>query len=183
MLAGVRMILNELIPAFKGISEKLVPGAKAGLDIPILFPFAPNAVIIGFFCSFIGGLVATVVMVLCHTTIVIPGVVAHFMCGATAGVIGNAVGGRRGATIGAFVHGFMISWVPILLIPVLGHLGLGTASFADSDFGVVGSVVGYSGLLGGRGAIIGALIVCLVLFFIVSIVLDKRDKAKKTQTK
>lgn len=96
MLAGVRMILNELISAFKGISEKLVPGAKAGLDIPILFPFAPNAVIVGFFCSCVGDLIATVVIVICHTTIVIPGVVAHFMCGATAGVIGNAVGGKRG---------------------------------------------------------------------------------------
>lgn len=181
MLAGVRMILNELIPAFKGISEKLVPGAKAGLDIPILFPFAPNAVIVGFFSSFIGGLVATLVMVLCHTTIVIPGVVAHFMCGATAGVIGNAVGGRRGATIGAFVHGFMISWVPIILIPVLGHLGLGTASFADSDFGVVGSIVGYSGLAGGRGAIIAALVICLVIFFIASFIMDKRDKSKKAE--
>lgn len=177
MLAGVRMILNELIPAFKGISERLVPGAKAGLDIPILFPFAPNAVIIGFFSSFIGGLVATVVMILCHTTIVIPGVVAHFMCGATAGIIGNAVGGRRGSIIGAFVHGFMISWVPIILIPVLGHLGLGTASFADSDFGIVGSIVGYSGKLGGQMAIIAALVICLVIFFIVSAILDRSKKA------
>ncbi|WP_295746229.1 PTS ascorbate transporter subunit IIC [uncultured Limosilactobacillus sp.] len=183
MLAGVRMILNELIPAFKGISAKLVPGAKAGLDIPILFPFAPNAVIVGFFCSFIGGLVATALMVVFHTTIVIPGVVAHFMCGATAGVIGNAVGGRRGAVIGAFVHGFMISWVPIMLIPVLGHLGLGTASFADSDFGVVGSVVGYSGMYAGRMGIIGALVACLVIFFIISIVLDHRDKVNANANK
>lgn len=183
MLAGVRMILNELIPAFKGISAKLVPGAKAGLDIPILFPFAPNAVIVGFFCSFIGGLFATALMVVFHTTIVIPGVVAHFMCGATAGVIGNAVGGRRGAVIGAFVHGFMISWVPIMLIPVLGHLGLGTASFADSDFGVVGSVVGYSGMYAGRMGIIGALVACLVIFFIISIILDHRDKVNANNNK
>ncbi|WP_276859952.1 PTS ascorbate transporter subunit IIC [Limosilactobacillus ingluviei] len=179
MLAGVRMILNELIPAFKGISEKLVPGAKAGLDIPILFPFAPNAVIIGFFASFVGGLVATVMMIIFHTTIVIPGVVAHFMCGATAGVIGNSVGGRRGAVIGAFTQGVAISWVPILLIPVLGHLGLGTASFADADFGVVGSIVGYSGLSAGRTGIIVALVACLVLFFLASAIMEKRAKATK----
>ena len=170
------MILNELIPAFKGISTKLVPNAKAGLDIPILFTFAPNAVIIGFFSSFVGGLVATLLMVLCHITIVIPGVVAHFMCGGAAGVIGNTVGGRRGCVIGSFIHGLLISFVPIILIPVLGHLGLGTASYADADFGIVGSYVGYSGLLGGRSLIIAALVAALVIFFIVSITLDKKQK-------
>lgn len=179
MLAGVRMILNELIPAFKGISSKLVPNAKAGLDIPILFTFAPNAVIIGFFSSFVGGLVATFLMVALHMTIVIPGVVAHFMCGGAAGVIGNSVGGRRGCVIGSFVHGLLISFVPIILIPVLGHLGLGTASYADADFGIVGSYVGYSGLLGGRSLIIAALVAAIVVFFIVSIIFDKKEKAAK----
>ena len=57
VLAGVRMLIAEIIPAFKGISEKLVPNAKPALDCPILFPYAPNAVLIGFFCSFIGGIV------------------------------------------------------------------------------------------------------------------------------
>lgn len=59
VLAGVRMLINEIVPAFKGISEKLVPNAKPALDCPIVFPFAPNAVLIGFLCSFIGGIVAT----------------------------------------------------------------------------------------------------------------------------
>ena len=31
----------------------------------------------------------------CGLTIVIPGVVPHFFCGATAGVFGNATGGRK----------------------------------------------------------------------------------------
>lgn len=109
-------------------------------------------------------------------TIVIPGVVAHFMCGGAAGVIGNTVGGRRGCIIGSFIHGLLISFVPIILIPVLGHLGLGTASYADADFGIVGSYVGYSGLLGGRSLIIAALVAALVIFFIVSIILDKKQK-------
>lgn len=48
---------------------------------------------------------------------------------------------------------------------------------------LVGGVVGYSGLFGGRGAIIAALIACLVLFFIVSIAMDKVSKSKKVQAK
>lgn len=49
ILSGVRLILNEILPAFKGISEKLVPNSIPALDCPIVFTMAPNAVLIGFF--------------------------------------------------------------------------------------------------------------------------------------
>lgn len=57
VLTGVRGIIGEIIPAFKGISEKFVPNAVPALDCPIVFPYAPNAVLLGFIFSFIGGLV------------------------------------------------------------------------------------------------------------------------------
>ena len=44
ILTGVRMILAELVPAFKGIAEKIVPDAIPALDCPTVFTFAPNAV-------------------------------------------------------------------------------------------------------------------------------------------
>jgi PTS system ascorbate-specific IIC component len=47
ILAGVRVVLGEIIPAFKGISEHLVKDAKPALDVPVTFTFAPNAVMIG----------------------------------------------------------------------------------------------------------------------------------------
>ena len=58
ILTGVRLILAEIVPAFKGISEKLVPNTKPALDCPIVFPYAQNAVLIGFFVSFIVGVIA-----------------------------------------------------------------------------------------------------------------------------
>ncbi|MDQ8589787.1 PTS ascorbate transporter subunit IIC, partial [Klebsiella aerogenes] len=58
ILAGVRMIIAEIVPAFKGIADKLVKDAKPALDCPTVFPFAPNAVIVGFLSSFAAGLVS-----------------------------------------------------------------------------------------------------------------------------
>lgn len=46
ILFGVRTILAELVPAFQGIANKVVPGAIPALDAPIVFPFAQNAVLI-----------------------------------------------------------------------------------------------------------------------------------------
>ena len=39
MLQGVRMLINQIVPAFKGISEKLVPNAIPAFDCPILFNY------------------------------------------------------------------------------------------------------------------------------------------------
>ena len=51
LLQGVRMFLGELVPAFKGISDKLVTGAIPALDVPALFGYAPNSLMIGFITS------------------------------------------------------------------------------------------------------------------------------------
>ncbi|MBJ8265450.1 PTS ascorbate transporter subunit IIC [Staphylococcus pseudintermedius] len=83
--------------AFKGISEKLVPHSKPALDCPIVFPYAQNAVLIGFFVSFLTGVLGMFVMFLIGGVVILPGVVPHFFLGATSGVFGNARGGIKGA--------------------------------------------------------------------------------------
>jgi PTS system ascorbate-specific IIC component len=72
----------------------------------------------------------------------INGVVPHFFCGATAGVFGNATGGLRGAIAGAFAQGLLITFLPVILMPVLGDLGFANTTFSDADFGVVGILLG-----------------------------------------
>ena len=142
ILQGVRMVIAEIVPAFKGISDKLVPNAKPALDCPIVFPYAPNAVLIGFLSSFAAGLVGMVLLYLLGLTVIIPGVVPHFFVGAAAGVFGNATGGRRGALLGAFANGLLITFLPVFLLQVLGDLGFANTTFSDADFGVVGILLG-----------------------------------------
>ena len=142
ILQGVRLILAEIVPAFTGFSQKLVPNARPALDCPIVFPYAPNAVLIGFLSSFAGGLIGLFILGKLNWVLILPGVVPHFFCGATAGVFGNAAGGRLGAIIGAFLHGVLITFLPVWLLPVLGELGFASTTFSDTDFGVVGIALG-----------------------------------------
>ena len=176
ILAGVRLILGEIVPAFKGISERLVPNSKAALDCPIVYPYAPNAVLIGFISSFVGGLVSMVIMIFTGSVVILPGVVPHFFCGATAGVIGNASGGVRGATIGAFCQGVLISFLPVFLMPVLGGLGFEGSTFSDADFGLSGIILGMLNKFGSQTGIIIGLLAILAGIVVFSFV-------KKTETK
>lgn len=72
VLAGVGMLLAEIIPAFKGIADKIVPNAKPALDAPVVFPFAPNAVIIGFLFSFLAGLGSMFILPVFGLALIVP---------------------------------------------------------------------------------------------------------------
>lgn len=177
VLQGVRMILAEIVPAFQGIAKSLVPNSKPALDVPIIFPYAPNAVLIGFFVSFIVGTLSMFIMIGMKTTVIIPGVVGHFFCGAAAAIYGNSEGGRRGAILGSAVNGLLISWLPLLILPVLGGLKLAASTFADTDYLVPGILLGNLGGLSTTAIIVGIL-GFLIIVVIVSFMLNRRDKTR-----
>ncbi|GGP22536.1 PTS ascorbate transporter subunit IIC [Silvimonas iriomotensis] len=144
ILAGVRLLISEIVPAFKGISDKLIPNAKPALDCPSVFPFAPNAVVIGFMSSFIGGLIAMFITPVFGLAVIVPGLIPHFFTGATAGVYGNATGGLKGAVLGAFANGILISFLPAILLSGLGAIGFAGTTFGDTDFGVIGILLSFA---------------------------------------
>ncbi|NFF54586.1 PTS ascorbate transporter subunit IIC [Clostridium botulinum] len=161
---GVRMILGDLIPAFQGIATKIIPDAIPAVDCAVFFPYAPTAVIIGFVSSFIGGIIGMVLLGVAGGVLIIPGLVPHFFCGSTAGIFGNATGGKKGAVIGSFVNGLLITFAPALLLPVLSTLGFKNTTFGDFDFGVLGIIIGKtSNLAGETGIIIIAMLMLVAL--------------------
>lgn len=172
ILLGVRTIIGEIVPAFAGIAEKIVPGALPALDCPVAFPYAPNAVIIGFLSSVVGGLVSLGVLALFQSTLalalILPGMVPHFFTGGTAGVFGNATGGRRGAIGGGFVNGVLITFLPAFLLLVLGNLGFANTTFGDADFAWYGIVVGNVAQLKDIAAVVGLAVVVVVLLAVAS---------------
>ncbi|MCK9906500.1 PTS ascorbate transporter subunit IIC, partial [Frankia sp. Cpl3] len=104
------MFIGEIVPAFNGIATKLVPGAKPALDCPVVFPFAPNAVILGFLGAFIGALIWLVVLGKTVGYVFVPTMIVLFFHAATAGVFGNVTGGVRGALLGGFLTATVVSW-------------------------------------------------------------------------
>jgi PTS system ascorbate-specific IIC component len=169
ILYGVRIILGELVPAFQGIANKVVPGARPALDVPIVFPYGANASLIGFISSFVGGLVALGVIAVWlgpvfGLALILPGMVPHFFDGGGAGVFGNATGGRIGTIVGGFINGLLITFLPAFLMIVMGSFGVANSTFGDADFAWYGTVVGNIAHLGPVGGSIGLIIFAAVLF-------------------
>lgn len=171
--SGVRMILGDLIPAFQGIATRIIPDAVPAVDCAVFFTYAPTAVVIGFVSSFIGGVIGMILLGFAGGVLIIPGLVPHFFCGATAGIFGNATGGRKGAIVGSFVNGLLITFAPALLLPVLGSLGFQNTTFGDFDFGVLGIILGKASELVGKFGVIAIVVILLVVLIVPNFIKTK----------
>lgn len=127
LIMGVRMIIAELIPAFQGIAQKLVPGAVPALDCPLFFPYGQVSM------SW-GGLLGMLSMVLTSLAftgarypwyIFAPTMSAWFH-GATAAVYGNKYAGVAGAILGGILAGILMGVGQAIMWPIMG--------FAIGDF-------------------------------------------------
>ncbi len=143
IITGVRMVLGEIVSAFVGISEKLIPNAKPALDCPVVFQYAPTATVLGFLSAYIGGLICIPIFILLKTPVIIPVAVPYFFIGATAGVFGNASGGWKGAIAGGFITGILIAVGPALIYPIMSSIGLTGTSFPETDFASVGVILNF----------------------------------------
>lgn len=144
IITGVRMMLAEIIPAFHGIAEKIIPGAKPGLDVPLLFPNYPTCVIVGFLCSLASGLVGMVVLAAVgYPVIVFPALIPTFFTGAATAIFGDAHGGIRGAIIGSLANGLLLIVGQALLLPLVGSYAPIMRILSETDYCVYGPILGW----------------------------------------
>ena len=166
-MTGVRWMLNEIVPAIRGFSVKCLPNARAAVDCPVVFGRSPNALIIGFVCSFMGGLTALVIMRACHLTMILPGIMIHFFCGGTSGVYGNSTGGIKGTVLGSFVSGIYVTMLPLLFLPHIQVTGIKNVTFADPDMGfaalLIGSWIRRTGYMGTIIILTGIIIIMVLI--------------------
>lgn len=106
LIQGVRMLIAEIVPAFKGVADRLIPGARPALDCPVIYPFAPNSLIIGMISGTIGQVLGMVALALIKWPVPLPSMIVAFFASGAGAIFGNATGGKRGAWAGGFLWGF-----------------------------------------------------------------------------
>lgn len=180
LLLGVRMFLAEIVPAFKGISDKILPGSKPALDIPVIFPNSPTSVILGFLTSTVVFLVFMVVFASAAWFVLVPPMIMLFFAGGAGGVFGNSAGGWPGALFGGAIAGVLLAFGQWISWGLYANTAPELATLADPDWFLVGwLLLAGGGLLSALGTfgvwLLGGIFV--VLTFICLLILGKKEKA------
>ena len=143
LLYGVRVLITELVPAFAGFSEKLIPGAIPGLDYPTVFQFSTTGMFMGYLFNLMGGIAATVVMAFVTTpmgitpVVLTPSIFMNFWSGAMTGVFWDAWGGKRAVFIGSFLFGFIFPFFWAMGFPYSGTVIQGIPTAFDTTTGAI----------------------------------------------
>lgn len=150
LLAGVRMFVGELMMSFKGISERLLPGAVAGVDCAAIFAFAPKSVVLGLLFGTLGQVVGLLGLIVFKSPIfLVPGFIPLFFDNATIAVFANKFGGWKAAAVICTVNGI----IQILGSALAVHLmelswWQGSADYATLWVGIIAIFKGIGAMLG-----------------------------------
>lgn len=138
LLFGVRMFIGSIVPAFKGISDKLLPNAIPALDCPTFFPYSPTGAMLGFISSVAGALIVMAATIIFKAPIIVfPSPIIMFFDGSTMGVFGNKFGGYKGAIGAGLITSIIAHAGIILLYPMTGELFGSGLMFSNIDFTLV----------------------------------------------
>ncbi len=143
IITGVRMLLSEIIPAFHGIADKVIPNAVPGLDVPLLFPNYPTSVIFGFLVSLAAGFIGMGILgAVNYPVVVFPALIPTFFTGAVTAIFGNSTGGIRGAFAGSFLNGLILIIGQALLLPMIGTYAPIMRILSETDYCLYGPLLG-----------------------------------------
>ena len=113
LLQGVRMMLAEIVPAFRGIATKLAPGSVPAMDIPLIFPYGPNALLLGF-------LIAAAVNIISIFALGASGLISVALIPLmVACIFANKRGGIKAVITTAIIGGFILTVLCAISIPMV----------------------------------------------------------------
>lgn len=119
VLFGVRIFVGQIMPAFTGISRRVVPGAIPALDCPTVYPFGPQAVLVGYIAYLVGEVSATLTqLAIGYPYVSFPGVWLFF-AGSTIGVYTDKEGGWKAVLVVCLITGYLAVWASSLYFPLL----------------------------------------------------------------
>ena len=121
LLQGVRMRLAEIVPAFRGIATKLAPGSVPAMDIPLIFPYGPNALLLGFLIAAAVNIISIFALGASGliSVALIPLMVACYFDVAPACIFANKRGGIKAVITTAIIGGFVLTVLCAISIPMV----------------------------------------------------------------
>ncbi len=137
LLMGARLMVSELLPAFKGIADKIVPNAIPALDIPLIFPFGPNSLLIGYAISLITSIGTIFLFEITNmfSYTIVPMTIACYFDVAPAAIFANKRGGVWAAITASAFGGVLMVVMVGLAIPMTAQtVGTFTQAFGGNDF-------------------------------------------------
>lgn len=144
LLTGVRMMLAEIVPAFHGFAQKIVPQAVPALDCPMIFQYGPTSLTIGFLISMVVQLITIVIFgMVGYQFVLVPMVVAAFFDAGPGAVLANKTGGRRGVILGAIVAGVLMVFLQAFGMLFVKNTAAGfVLAFGGNDVGLMSIIFG-----------------------------------------
>lgn len=150
LLAGVRMFVGELMMSFKGISERLLPGAVAGVDCAAIFAFAPKSVVLGLLFGTLGQCLGLAGLLVFKSPIfLVPGFIPLFFDNATIAIFANKFGGWKAAAVLCTVNGIIQMLGSALAVQMMNLTWWqGSADYATLWVAIIGVFKGIGAMLG-----------------------------------
>jgi len=150
LLAGVRMFVGEIMVSFKGISERILPGAVAGVDCAAIFAFAPKSVVLGLIFGAFGQILGLILLLIFKSPIfLVPGFIPLFFDNATIAVFANKAGGWRAAAILTTLNGLIQIGGSALAVNLMGLTWWqGSADYATIWVGIILALKAIGSMMG-----------------------------------
>lgn len=139
LLLGSRMMLTEIVPSFQGISNILAPGSIPALDIPMIFSYGPNSLVLGFLVALITSSLTIVVLGLSGVLqyAIIPLVIACYFDVAPGAIFANKRGGILAVVVSSAINGVLLMVFCAISIPLIAStVGTFIQTYGGNDFSV-----------------------------------------------